>query len=335
MMDEKHKEKINNNLAFLCKNVDYDRLRPQIVEQRLLPERHLQQLELKSTNVRLDLLLQVQRRGPTAFRRLVTSLLYSGHEEAAEALARNDDSLLLSRNQADSCHLEAASLDLTETDSPLQPSQIQVEPAMVMRQEDGMTYRMTSHPRGMALIIDNEDFENLPSRRGSSVDTDCLAKLFQQLGFFVVIKKNLRKLSFEFELFSFATDNIHHKMDMAVICILSHGENGYIICTDGQKISVEDILCKFNNKQAAALKGKPKYFVFQACRGLRIDPGVETDGPSDVRMGETVEDRNRMTHSHYLNTFTSQMDQTNLSRDPSFEDIFVSFATIPAYVAYR
>ena len=27
--------------------------------------------------------------------------------------------------------------------------------------------------------------------------------------------------------------------------------------------------------------------------------------------------------------------QTNLSRDPSFEDIFVSFATIPAYVAYR
>jgi len=76
-MDEKHKEKINNNLAFLCKNVDYDRLRPQIVEQRLLPERHLQQLELKSTNVRLDLLLQVQRRGPTAFRRLVTSLIYS------------------------------------------------------------------------------------------------------------------------------------------------------------------------------------------------------------------------------------------------------------------
>ena len=190
-----------------------------------------------------------------------------------------------------------------------------------------MTYRMTSHTRGLALIIDNEDFETLPSRRGSSVDTDCLAKLYQQLGFFVVIKKNLRKLSFEFELFEFATDNIHHKMDMAVICILSHGENGYIICTDGQKISVEDILCKFNNSQAAPLKGKPKYFLFQACRGLKVDPGVETDGPSD-----TVEGGQYLTsqsHSHYLN------NQTNLSRDPSFEDIFVSFATIPAYVAYR
>ena len=122
-------------------------------------------------------------------------------------------------------------------------------------------------------------------------------------------------------------------MDMAVICILSHGENGYIICTDGQKISVEDILYKFNNRQAAPLKGKPKYFLFQACRGLKIDPGVETDGP-----GDTVE--GRQAHSHYLDNYSlshhhSHLDQTNLSRDPSFEDIFVSFATIPAYVAYR
>ena len=127
-------------------------------------------------------------------------------------------------------------------------------------------------------------------------------------------------------------------MDMAVICILSHGENGYIICTDGQKISVEDILYKFNNRQAAPLKGKPKYFLFQACRGLKIDPGVETDGP-----GDTVEGRQYLAsqaHSHYLDNYShsqhhSHMDQTNLSRDPSFEDIFVSFATIPAYVAYR
>ena len=196
-----------------------------------------------------------------------------------------------------------------------------------------MTYRMTSQTRGLALIIDNEDFETLPSRRGSSVDTDCLAKLYQQLGFFVVIKKNLRKLSFEFELFEFATDNIHHKMDMAVVCILSHGENGHIICTDGQKISVEDILWKFNNRQAAPLKGKPKYFLFQACRGLKIDPGVETDGPSDtVEGGQYLASQ---ATSDYLNHYSASHSHTQLSRDPSFEDIFVSFATIPAYVAYR
>ena len=130
-MDEKHKEKINNNLAFLCKNVDYDRLRPQIVEQRLLPERQLQLLEEKAGNAVLDFLLQIQRRGPTAFRRLVTSLLCSGHEEAAAALVRQDEGLLMGRNQSDCGEPRLSSVDLT--DSPLQPSQIQVEPANVLR----------------------------------------------------------------------------------------------------------------------------------------------------------------------------------------------------------
>ena len=54
------------------------------------------------------------------------------HEEAAEALARHDDGLLMSRNQSDgNTQLQHSSIDLT--DSPLQPSQIQVEPASVLR----------------------------------------------------------------------------------------------------------------------------------------------------------------------------------------------------------
>ena len=131
-MDEKHKQTITNNLAFLCKTVDYQRLRPQIVEQRLLPERQLDLLEEKASNAILELLLHVQRRGPSAFRRLVSSLLYSGHEEAAEALAR-DNGVLLSRNQSDCSHLHLQHTSIDLTDSPLQPSQIQVEPASVLR----------------------------------------------------------------------------------------------------------------------------------------------------------------------------------------------------------
>ena len=199
-----------------------------------------------------------------------------------------------------------------------------------------MTYKMTSQTRGMALIIDNEEFETLPPRRGSNVDTECLARLFQQLGFWVIIKKNLRKVTFEYELLSFATDNIHQQMDMTIVCILSHGEDGLIICADGQKIPIEAILGKFNNRTAPPLKGKPKYFLFQACRGLKIDPGVETDGPSE----EILEDKqyNNITtqkQNSTLSTRYSDVDNINLTRDPSFEDIFVSFATIPTYVAYR
>jgi hypothetical protein len=60
--------------------------------------------------------------------------------------------------------------------------------AQVLRGEDAMTYRMVSSPRGLALLIDNEDFETLPPRRGSHVDSACLARLFQQLGFLVILR---------------------------------------------------------------------------------------------------------------------------------------------------
>ena len=31
-------------------------------------------------------------------------------------------------------------------------------------------------------------------------------------------------------------DQVHHQLDMAVVAILSHGENGSIICTNGEKV---------------------------------------------------------------------------------------------------
>jgi len=325
-MEKRHIRKIEDNISFLVKDVDYERLKPELLKHKLFPVRHLESIEERS-NTKLELFLAVQRRGPTAFRRLVASLKFSGHDEAVQVLVENEESLLF-----DSCgnsdHFMEQSIDLT--DSPIQANQIVIEPASVLREGDGMTYKMTSNPRGMALIIDNEDFENLPPRRGSHIDADCLTKLYQQLGFWVVKKKNLRKLSLEFELFSFATDTVHQQLDMAIVTSSLMERTGISFAQMGKKISIEDILSKFNNKDAPPLKGKPKYFIFQACRGLKIDPGVETDGPDDIKMGENLEDQQYASYR-----LPSSQDIVSLVRDPSYEDMFVSYATIPTYVAYR
>ena len=208
--------------------------------------------------------------------------------------------------------------------------------AGVFHQEDSMTYKMTSSPRGFALVVDNEDYDTLPPRRGSHVDAACLTQLFQQLGFWVILKKNLGRVSLEYELTSFASDNFHVNIDMAVVCILSHGDNGTIICRNGEKVSVESILQRFNNLEAPSLRGKPKYFLIQSCRGLDIDRGIETDGPGD-NPGENLADIQGVPLSHHqgvpLNHFYPM--EINLSRNPSFEDMIVSYATIPGFVAYR
>ena len=143
-------------------------------------------------------------------------------------------------------------------------------------------------------------------------------------------------------------DQVHQQLDMAVVAILSHGENGSIICTNGEKVNIqfcpiiianhqvpiEDILSKFNNREAPPLKGKPKFFIFQSCRGLKIDPGVDTDGLDDDRMIGM----DRMVQHHHPNLQQQRLPERDLeilARDPSYEDIFVSYATIPTYVAYR
>ncbi len=59
----------------------------------------------------------------------------------------------------------------------------------------------------------------------------------------------------------------HAQADMCVVIILSHGDEGDLIyAQDGRKVSAEYLLRKFNNDACPMLKGKPKFFILQACR---------------------------------------------------------------------
>lgn len=44
-------------------------------------------------------------------------------------------------------------------------------------------YKMTSNPRGIAMIINNERFDHLQDRTGTNVDATALKNLFDWLGF--------------------------------------------------------------------------------------------------------------------------------------------------------
>ena len=44
---------------------------------------------------------------------------------------------------------------------------------------------------------------------------------------------------------------------------------------------MEWILAQFNDQNCPHLKGKPKFFVFNACRGDKVDEGVERNDVID------------------------------------------------------
>lgn len=62
--------------------------------------------------------------------------------------------------------------------------------------------------------------------------------------------------------------------DAFVCCILSHGVEDAVLGIDGNPFRTKDIIRTFKASPQSALTGKPKMFLFQACRGKKEQQGV-------------------------------------------------------------
>jgi len=190
---------------------------------------------------------------------------------------------------------------------------------------------MEAKPRGLVLIIDNENFQGevLPTRTGSVVDANNLDILFGQLGFRVTLRRNLGYYDMIQEVQRFASRQEHASGDMAVLAVLSHGRHGLVAAADGRELEVEWILRQLNNDGCPNLKGKPKLFIFQACRGDEADYGVV----ESLKLPEerTDSDARRVEPAEPLRNNNPQQDFKGVS----WEDMLVAYATLPGYVANR
>ena len=53
----------------------------------------------------------------------------------------------------------------------------------------------------------------------------------------------------------------------AVLCLLSHGGDGFIYGSDGDKLDIRKLLSNLDNANCPQMKGKPKVIIIQACQG--------------------------------------------------------------------
>lgn len=142
-------------------------------------------------------------------------------------------------------------------------------------------YPMTATVRGYCLLINNIKFDTIGERKGSEIDGNLLRQTFEQLGFNVVYEENLTAIGMHELLDLYSSEELASHDALAVI-ILSHGGDDGIICgtdykkkvkKEGEKeeisgkISVREIIEKFNNTNCKSLRGKPKMFFLSCCRG--------------------------------------------------------------------
>ncbi|XP_019626604.1 PREDICTED: malignant fibrous histiocytoma-amplified sequence 1 homolog [Branchiostoma belcheri] len=152
----------------------------------------------------------------------------------------------------------------------------QVKPS----QQENDSYKMTSDPRGVALIISNTDFtDSTRNRPGGAKDLDNLRKICGKLKLQQEIKQNLTAQ----EIAAVTKDvskRDHSSYDCFVLFLLSHGAETGVLGTDGEHVSVDSIISSF--QACKSLVGKPKLFFIQACRGGDRDKGLEqTDSATD------------------------------------------------------
>jgi len=238
----------------------------------------------------------------------------------------------LSQESTDSCHNNEA-FEKGELDVVVK----RVESTHICSgSQDVMpAYKMTAYPRGLALIIEIEEFVNNVEkpRIGSHVDVENLSKLFQQLHFKAEHKKNLSRPQFLTCLREFANNPDHRKADMMILAVLSHGRDGQIIASDGLVVETEDIYAKFNNSNCPLLQGKPKFFIVQACRGDDTDVSF----PENVEMFSDLEPRRAMkrTRGHDYDTVPiPSYGELNTAR-PTWEDMIIAYSTIPGFTSQR
>ncbi|XP_055722455.1 caspase-8-like isoform X2 [Salvelinus fontinalis] len=205
-------------------------------------------------------------------------------------------------------------------------------------------YEMTSVPRGLCLIINNEIFDKLRERTGSNKDVEDLANIFSRMKFRVVMCKDKTAVEIPIVLKVFSelkqlsdlqqcgvkewvsgqfTDlkDLPKHSDAFVCCILSHGEKEGVCGTDGTVVPTIDILSPFNGTNCSILVEKPKLFFIQACRGKDVQGGVP------VNKKPKVEGTDRE-----LDTDDGQVQDYTL---PLYSDYLVFMANVEQYVSIR
>ena len=201
-------------------------------------------------------------------------------------------------------------------------------------------YKMESKPRGVAIIINNRNFTcGMKDRDGTNRDAESLSKLFPYLGFCTKRYDNLKGKDMRAKL-EVVGKLDHSACDCLIIAILTHGIEGKLYSTDGDLIPVEEVTKYFDGNHCPSLIGKPKVFIFQACRGGTFDYGVEyeaTDGsegsPSEAEVKELAEKQIEHIVAKVLDE--EEVDAGYKQALPTEADFLLAYATVPGYVSWR
>ncbi|XP_066268596.1 periplakin-like [Branchiostoma lanceolatum] len=175
-------------------------------------------------------------------------------------------------------------------------------------------YEMTSHPRGRAIIINNDSHCTMYD---DYRDVRHLTDVFEQLGFAVTLEENITASEMENQASRLAEDNFPGCSALVVV-VLSPGHDRRLHGSDKQGISHRDFMAQFEDAFAKKMKGKPTLFLL-----------MDTPSGDDVNTTNDDDFYSRFYEPDLPNDNEDDKDGGNNQGGTSKSDVFV--ACCPSY----
>ena len=260
------------------------------------------------------------------------------HNPTGRSLSPNPNRVIeLSMPVPPNSPLPQRSLDLDDGfPTPRPPLHIEVKKAatFMIPPVNSTCYPMSSKPRGSVLIINNEYFEDpaglYKNRYGSTIDANNLSILFEQLDFKCTIKDNRTYKQMRDDIYTFSKLTESVEPNMRILVVLSHGDKTNVLSANGFKLPYEWITSQFNNYSCPQLRGKPKLFIFPACRGSTSDHGVDEDLNAHSTQVDSL-----ASDALVVMMPSSPSVSRSGKRLPMYGDMLIAYGTVPGYVSNR
>lgn len=331
-MSRHHRNVLNQCRTYLIRNLEVKPIIDEFVTKGLLSSHQEELLMVYKTNSELvrNFCNTLMRLGPTAYLSFLDALNTTNQmhiREYIENIDAESDSgnRIMTQEQGDSSIREP----VKSVNDFVIPNDTITDTMQLPKTERHDCYKMRGGKYVRVAMINNMTFEentNLSRRDGSTQDVEILVDLFSTcLNFEVQVDNDLTAFGIRKYLTEFSKEMSLYETDACIVVIMSHGKNGLILGTDGEPISIREIMELFSAENCKSLFEKPKYFIFQSCRGEHRDIGVNyTDAATSEPSAAPID-------THVLESNSSSLKK-NI---PNMVDTLVSYSTLPSFVSYR
>lgn len=191
--------------------------------------------------------------------------------------------------------------------------------------------------QGVAVVIINEKFRDHKGRTGCQLDERNLCGTFSSLGFEVRLVRDCSVQELK-RVLSVVAKEDHSAAESFVLAMSSHGDEyihsqeskhhtrqireDVVFCTDFY-MTTRQLLQYFSDANCPSLKGKPRLFFLQACRGSQLDAGQQI---------KVTRSKEEMGADEVDGTVEKEVF---VSPTPCFKDCLIMYATPPGYYAFR